>query len=78
MCNRYKSGGIDSEAISCLAEQRGFKQKLENDRKSGAVDRVDDEKENRDFEGMVTAQDVVIFGNRSKMREVQHVKLILS
>lgn len=60
--SRYKANGIGLQTIPSLSERRAFVQKLNNDRKNDAPERIEDGEDNWDIEGMVTAKEVAVSG----------------
>lgn len=69
----YEADGIDLETILSLSGQRAFPQKSDNGQTSDGPDRVDNGEDIWDFQDMVTAEEVAMFGIHGKLREVQRV-----
>lgn len=70
---RYKEDGTDLKTTISYVVQHTFSQKSDKDHTNGAPDKMDDRKDNRDFEGTVSAKNMATSGICSKLQEVQRV-----
>lgn len=61
------------EKIPSLAKQRAFVRSLDTERTNDAPKGIDNKEDNRNFEGMVTAEGVATSGIRGKLRVIQCV-----
>lgn len=71
VCARYKAEGTDSEKILFLSGLRNHLQKLDNDRTSDVLERMNYREVDLDFEGMVTSKKITTLGIRARLQKMQ-------
>lgn len=67
VCARYKADDPDLPAIPSLAKQRAFVCDLNNEPAGSVLEGMDDEKSNWDIGGMISAEEVALYGFLEKL-----------